>query len=101
MDSPPEDYIQGFAGPVGRVDYTSVGDGSMQVEAQELKTRLVNYIHQRGFAAPAASDVAAVDVAQKFVKFHQGNAVWGEFAGKSFIKGYLIGTSVAVFRIKH
>jgi hypothetical protein len=95
MDSPPEDYSRGFAGPVGRVDYTSVGDGSTQVEAQELKARLVNYIHQRRSAGPAAGDIAAVNVAQKFVKFHQGNEVWGEFAGKSSIKRYLIGTSVS------
>lgn len=94
MDSPSDDYSRGFAGPVGRVDFTSVGDGSVQLEAQELKARLVNFIHQRGSAAPAASDVAAMDAAQKFVKFNQGNEAWGEFAGRSFIKAYLIGTSV-------
>lgn len=92
--SPCDDFTEGFTGPaIGQVDFTPVGVDRMQVEVRELQSRIVNYIHQRGSAAPASGKDAATSMVQKFVKFHHtyGNEVWGAYAGKSFVKGQLIG----------
>ncbi|KAJ9123119.1 hypothetical protein QFC22_001310, partial [Naganishia vaughanmartiniae] len=91
-----EPYSSGFTGPIGgQVDFTGspIGEYGLR-EGPELMGRLQGYIaSQGGSMLPIASTAAALDVVRKFIDFHRGNEVWGQFQNSCFSKDYLTGES--------
>ena len=90
--TPDDDYTDGFAGPaVGKVDFTPIGEEGMYAEMRDLQSRIVNYIDQRGSAAPASDKDTAALIVKNLVKFHHESDVWIDHVGKTFVKAQLIG----------
>ncbi|GHJ86114.1 hypothetical protein NliqN6_2516 [Naganishia liquefaciens] len=89
--TPDDDYTDGFAGPaVGKVDFSPIGEEGMYAEMRDLQSRIVNYIDQRGSAAPASDKDTAALIVKNLVKFHHESDIWIDHVGKAFVKAQLI-----------